>query len=247
MEPNHLGINRAVMTQAGGKRMGIKFNLIIENIEPEPEPDIDLVLFQKSLSSDFIVEKDDEGIYITIQLNEGEGEKCQNLVNRELDRYFFLTAVKIRAEMVRTIYKLRLTIEQTVYSGLPEGIKPQNWNDTDRHQLPMQLRLWSLAIGADDLCLRAILFYQIIELSGCDFPRYSDEKVAPLPLAEARFLRNWVAHAGEDLRDSMARYCRYLKIEEKMFERTSSAHMDILKRKLKLLEAEAKAVISKSL
>jgi hypothetical protein len=222
--------------------MGTKFKLIFENIEP----DIDLVKLQKSLSSGFMVEGESDSIYITIPLNEGEGEKCQNLVNRELDRYFFLTAVKIRAEMVRTIYKVGITIQQTVYSGLPEGIKPQNWNDTDRHQLSMQLRLWSLAIGADDLCLKAILFYQIIELSGCEFPPYGDEE-APPPLREAKILRDWVAHAGKDLRKPMARYCRYLEIEEKMFERTNSTHLKILKSKLRLLEAEANTVISQVL
>ena len=222
--------------------MSTKFKLLFENIEP----DIDLLELQKSLPLNFQVAREDDGIYITIPSKQDEDERCQKLVDRELDRYFFLTWVNIRAEIVRRAYTISVTMKQTVYGPLPEGLGPQCWN----YELPIQLRLWSLAFDTDNIVLKAIFFYQIIELAypdGAGFQRYFDSTSPPASLTEAKLVRDWVTHAGEVRRASLKNYCAHLGIPELMFDPTNPEHTVILTRKLELLQIEAKNAISKSL
>lgn len=76
--------------------MATEFKLIFKG-----KPDLKIDKFQQSLSPDFLVTERDDGIYVTIESASPEDERCQYLIDRELDRHFFLTNVRIQGEMVR--------------------------------------------------------------------------------------------------------------------------------------------------
>lgn len=221
--------------------MNTKFKLIFKN----DKSDVDITKLGESLPLYFDVIEEGDEIYITIKSKNGENEECQYLINRELDRHFFLTSVRVHAEMVRATMTGSQETGWATYNHLPENIAPQYWN----YDLPIQLKLWSAAIGAKDISLRVILFYQIIELAYPDqsFPKYNDSSIAPDPLTECKFLRNLAAHAGEVDRKQLQRYCEYLKTPELMIDRTDPDNISILSRKLDLLQTQAKRIISKSI
>ncbi len=222
--------------------MNTKFKLIFKGAKS----DIDIARFGESLPLSFKVTEEGDGIYVTIKSKNGESEECQNLMNRELDRHFFLTSVRIRAEMVRVIMAVSVSTAWDVHNGLPEDVVPQYWG----YELPIQLKLWSVAVDTGDIPLKVILFFQIIELAypnEGDYPKYENSSKAPDPLTECKFLRNLAAHAGEVDNKKLKLYCKYLKIPESMIDRTKPEHISILSQKLGLLEKQAKYVISKSI
>ncbi len=222
--------------------MNTKFKLIFKI----GKPDIDIVKFGESLPQCFEVTEDGDGIYVTIKSKNGESEECQYLMNRELDRHFFLTSVRIRAEMVRSVRTASSKIAWETYNALPEDIAPQCWN----YELPIQLKLWFVAVNAGDIPLKVILFFQIIELAypnAGDYPKYGDPSVVPHTLTECKLLRDLAAHSGKVGGKDLKRYCEYLKIPELMIDRTDPEHILILNQKLDLLEKQAKYVISKSI
>ena len=77
-----------------------EFKLIFEG-----KSDLKIDKFQQSLPSDFRIAERDDGIYVTIESTFPDDEQCQYLIDRELDRHFFLTNVRIQAEMVHAIEK----------------------------------------------------------------------------------------------------------------------------------------------
>ena len=98
--------------------------------------------------------------------------------------------------------------------------------------------------------LKVILYYQVIELThatSSSFPEYLDSSLAPNPLSEAKFIRHLVAHSGEVSNKQLKTYCEYLGIPELMFDPTDVEHLNIIKRKVPLLEAEAKKIIDAAL
>jgi len=222
--------------------MSTRFKLIFES----KEPDIDVPIFQRSLPSDFEVTDEAEGIYITIASQNPEDERCQYLVDRELDRHFFLTSVKIRAEMMRRTLTGNRVIRNRIHGCLPKVIGPQCWN----YELPIQLRLWSMADDADDPALKVILLFQIIELSYPEkshYPRYTAPNTAPHVLTECKFVRHLVAHSGDVGDEQLKWYCEYLNIPEMMLDPTDSTYATIINQKLKLLEMQARNAIADSL
>ncbi len=221
--------------------MNTKFKLIFKN----DKSDVDITKFGESLPLYFDVIEEGDEIYITIESKNGESEECQYLINRELDRHFFLTSVRVHAEMVRSIVTASLKVSWDIQNHLPENIAPQSWN----YDLPIQLKLWSVAIGAEDISLKVILFYQIIELAYPDqnFPKYNGSSIELDPLTECKFLRDLAAHAGEVDKKQLQRYCEYLKTPGLMIDRTDPDNVSILSRKLDLLQAQAKKIISKSI
>ncbi|WP_462157491.1 hypothetical protein [Pseudoalteromonas sp. GB56] len=222
--------------------MYTKFKLIFSH----NPPDIDFDLFNQSLPAQMQAYKESDGIYIKVKSEIPEDIKCQYLVDRELDRHRFLTAVDIKAEMVtRTIIK-DITLIWGIHSKLPNDISSQTWSA----DLATQLRLWSLASDADDYMLKIILYFQIIELShpfSSSFPQYLNSNIAPNPLTEAKLIRHLVAHSGEVSSSQLKKYCDYLGIPELMFDPTEVEHMEIIKNKVPLLKAEAKKVIETAL
>jgi hypothetical protein len=205
-------------------------------------PDIDLVQFNKSLPSKMKVVEEDKGIYIQIESACNEDQSCKYLVDRELDRHRYLTAVKIKAEMVKRTVTKSLQLSFGIHSKLPDDIQPQVWDSN----LATQFRLWNLAADSNDDMLKVILYYQIIELThstlNC-FPEYIDSTLVPNPLSEAKFVRHLVAHSGDVGSKQLKTYCKYLGIPDLMFDPTDLGHVEIIKSKVGLLEEEAKKVI----
>tara|TARA_R110002167_G_C12472299_1_gene633766 strand:- start:110 stop:778 length:669 start_codon:yes stop_codon:yes gene_type:complete len=205
-------------------------------------PDLDLVQFNKSLPSKMKAIEKTDGIYIQVESGCQEDERCQYLVDRELDRHRYLTAVNIKAAMVKRTVTKSLVLRWRVHAKLPDNIQPQVWDSN----LATQFRLWNLASDTDDNMLKVILYFQIIELTYPTpnyFPKYFDSTEVPNPLTESKFVRNLVAHSGEVGSTQLKHYCEYLGIPDLMFDPTKLAHMEIIKSKVNLLETEAKKVI----
>lgn len=227
--------------------MKTKFKLYFES---DP-PDIDKALFIQSLPDNFELTQEENTFYISILSNESEDRKCQFFIDRELDRHFFLTSVKIEAKMVKAKGLISASHASTwrAHNGLNENIAPQQWN----YELPLQLRLWSMAIDSNQILLKVIFYFQIIELSYPDpnnihhYPKYLDIKSAPAPLTECKMLRNLAVHSGNKLKTQQKSYCDYLKIPQKLYDPTDPIYTHIFEKKLILLETEAKKAIEKSL
>jgi hypothetical protein len=160
-----------------------------------------------------------------------------------LDRHFFLTCVKIKAEMMTKIVGIEEEFRFRIHGELPRDIKPQKWN----YELPIQLRLWSIAVDLhNEFRLQILYYYHIIELAYPDkasFPDYTDHTIAPHPLTECKFLRHLIAHAGEVTGSQLKQYCKYLDIPEVMFDLTDRMYESILLSKVKLLEDQARKAI----
>ncbi len=163
--------------------MVTEFKLLFED-----DSDINIDKFQQSLPANVLVEPRNDGIYVVIESTDSEDEKCQYLIDRELDRYYFLTNVRIRAEMIRSGVTLTIPIRWSIHGALPEDIQPQKWN----YELPLQLRLWSLASATDVVIMKLLLLFQIIELTPPEsgYPYYNDPTKSPAPLAECKFVRH---------------------------------------------------------
>jgi len=222
--------------------MNTKFKLIFEG----DSQNIDLDRFRQSLVASFEVKNEENGIYVIINSSQDEDDSCQYLIDRELDRHFFLTSVKIKAEMVRKVVTSSFSFYYRTHGSLPETISSQIWN----YELSTQLRLWALAVDANDIYLKIILLFQIIELShpDCsDYPKYTDTSNQPSPLTEAKFLRHLVVHSGDVDGSQLKKYCTYLGLPELMFDPTDTTHNTILAEKVGILEKEAKLVIERCL
>jgi len=223
--------------------MATKFKLLFEG-----KPDLEIDRFQRSLPPEFRVWKRDDGIYVTIELAVAEDQRCQYLIDRELDRHFFLTCVKIQAEMVRTKVTSSFTAKYRIHGSLHDDIHPQNWN----YELPIQFRLRSIAADNTEIQTKLILLFQIIEIAyplriGRHYPEYSDATKAPHPLTECKFIRDLVAHSGNVTGNQLKLYCKHIGWPEKMMDITNRNHYRIMASKVPLMEREAKNVIAKEL
>jgi len=220
-----------------------KFKLSFET----DEPDIDIDRFQQSLPPTFQVLEEKGEIYISVETAIDEDENAKYLVERELDRHFFLTCVKITAGMVRKRVQFSLVSWNRIHGELPEDIKPQKWN----YELPIQLKQWALAIDLhNEFRLQILYYFHIIELaypSKSSYPKYTDPTTVPHPLTECKLLRHLVAHAGEVGGNQLKLYCKYLDIPELMFDATDRRYQSILLSKVNLLEEQAKKAIEKGL
>jgi len=220
-----------------------KFKLYFET----EKPDIEIDKFQQSLPPTFQVREEKGSIFIIIQTPIEEDENATYLVERELDRHFFFTCVKITAEMARKTIVSSLTSRWRVHGGLPDDITPQNWSP----ELAIQLKLWAMAVDLYNEFRMQILFYfQIIELaypSNTSYPEYTDFTVPPHPLTECKFIRHLVAHAGRVGSRQLKLYCQFLAIPEIMSNVTGRRYQKILQNKVKLLKEQAKLAFEKSL
>ena len=224
--------------------MQTKFKLIFETDKSA----LDLVLFKQSLPKNFVVTDEASGIFISLNSSQLEDHKCQYLIDRELDRHFFLTCVKVKASMVRKQVWAQHTTKYRILDGLDDNIGPQQWD----YDLSIQLKLWSLAIDCEEVMLQIILFYQIIELEYPErecFPKYGDPSIPPEPLTECRLLRNLATHSGavSDRSFQLKKYCEYLNIPEMMHDPTDYQYMAIFNNKVNLLMSEAKRIIERKI
>lgn len=220
--------------------MPTEFKLLFEG-----DPDLKMNIFQRSLPPDFLVESRDDGIYVTVKSTSSEDERCQYLVDREFDRHYFLTNVRIRAEMVRSRVTVTFPFRWTIQGALPENIQPQKWN----YELPLKLRLWSIVSTTDDVRMKLLLLFQIIELAfpKLSYPNYTDPTKPPDPLVECKFVRHLVAHSGDADAAQLKTYCQHLGFPEVMLDITDPEYYKVIASKVPLMEAEARKVIEKAI
>ena len=227
--------------------MKTKFKIIRTSDLEHPFYDIDLRFLQQTLPASFAIEKNGDDIYITIQTLKNDDDSSKYLINRELDRIFFLTDRKLTAEMVKKYVTVALEQKYNIFSELPDNLKPQKWN----YDLSLQLRLWSIAVETHDIQIKALFFFQIIELSypsnNTNYPIYSDHQQPPHPRSECRFLRNLVAHSGDVGSSQLEKYCKYLDMPALMFDITDPHHQEILSQKIALFQDQAKITIDEEL
>lgn len=211
---------------------------------PARDPlDIDLKAFQSMLPSIMSVVPREGATYIDVETSKDEDECAQFLVDRELDRVFFLTSVRVKSEMCRRTVSSEQRFAWSIHAPIPPGTTVQTWN----YELGLQLRLWSLACETDDPLTKIVLFYQIIELSCPPRDQYEDPSRPPKPLTECKLLRNLIVHAGNVTFPETKNYCEYLGMPELMCDRTDRSYVELLAAKQGFVESQAQGVIQRAL
>ncbi|MHB1427562.1 MAG: hypothetical protein ACYCVW_02565 [Rhodocyclaceae bacterium] len=208
--------------------------------------DIDLALFQQALPEDMLIESRGGETYVSVLCAHSEDETAQFRIDRELDRLYFLTGVRIRAEMCRKTVTADSSCSYSIHGRLAPTIKPQKWS----YNLTLQLRLWSVATQSGDPLTRILLFFQVIELSypsPAHYPPYLDSRDPPDRRTECRLLRHLVAHSGEVDKNQLKNYCEYLGLPPLMLDRTDPDYVELLSSKAPLVALEAKEVIASAL
>ena len=66
-----------------------------------PSIDLDLERFRQSLPPSIQIVQANDGLYASVESETTEDPNSQGLIDRELDRIFFVTYVRLRAEMCR--------------------------------------------------------------------------------------------------------------------------------------------------
>ncbi len=227
--------------------MKTKFKLIFkEEFDKEKEFKPNLTKFENSLPLNFSVKEENNEYYILIETKKEDDITSKYLIDRELDKHFFLTHLEIKAEMVSSSIEAFKSFEIKIYGALPEEIAQQEWN----YNLPIQLKLWRMAHESKDNRLKMLNYFQIIELSFPnreDYPNFGENDEKPNPRTECKFIRHLIAHAGEITGKQLQRYCSYLKIPELMLDVTDIQYQNIIFGKVSLLEEQAMIAIEESL
>lgn len=241
---NRASVPRAAQFEREIARMPTTFFLRAQNSQ---RVDLQLDRFQTMLPGSMTLDDRTDGLYLTVESQDAEDQSTQRLVDRELDRVFLLTCVRVRAEMVRRYATSSTRGAWSVHGELPMGKGPQAWTET----LALQLRLWRLACDAEDLLAKIIFYFQIIELA---FPATGDKGVYPLyrggssdpphPRTESKLLRNLVAHAASPYPETLA-YLRYLGLPEVLSNHAYAEWEPKLRSRLCVLE-EARGVLRHS-
>jgi hypothetical protein len=207
------------------------------------EFDFDVVAVNRSLPSSMQMEERSDGIYVVVDTPVEEDEVAQQHVQRELDRIFFLTCVRARAEMCRRTVCADFKFSYRIHGTLPADLEPQNWSPI----LALQLRLWDVAADIVDPPTQLLIFYQIIELSypkPADYPAYTDASSAPHPRTEAKLLRHLVSHAGHPTQPQTQKYLQFLGLGPVMANRSDPAWLQVISEKVKHVRQEAYVVIN---
>jgi len=202
----------------------------------ESKFEVDLKLLQQSLPLGFAIEERIDGVYMVVEAASEEAQGAQYLVERELDRLFYLTRVRLRAAMVRRTVYADLKVSYDIQAALNPQIKPLNWT----YELALQLRLWVLASEMQDPILRMLMLYQIIELASPTFEPYNDPTIPPNSLTECKLLRHLITHAGVVSNRELKNYCEHLGLPPLMLDRTDPAHVKAITSKLSLMESQAR-------
>jgi hypothetical protein len=207
---------------------------------PECSPlDIEIGVLNKFLPAGMHAEAKPDRTYITVETEAAEDSRAQPLVDRQLDLIFFITCVRVHAEMCCRQVSSDLVASYRVHGGLQHGKQPQSWSGN----LGLQLRLWSVAVDISDPPTKLLLFFQIIELSCPVYIRYVDDTKVPDPKTEAKLLRHLVSHAGKPDQIQTQKYLQYLKLPPMLSNRSDPTWLRIIAEKVALVEAEARAVI----
>lgn len=207
---------------------------------------LDIAAFQQTLPKFIRLNWVENALIASVESSNDEDPSCQYLIDRELDRLCFFTSVALRAKMQSSIKYTSTTVAFRVYGKLPNGLSPQKWT----YELALQLRLWSLATDEQDLVLKFLLLFQVIELAyptAENFPTYNDSHVRPHPRTECKLLRNLVVHSGDVTKTQLRKYCEYLELPSVMFDRADPSYSTLIRSKLPLLRREAQQAIATAL
>ncbi len=181
--------------------------------------------------------------YIDVESDTPEDVKMKYHVDRELDRLYFLSGTRIKAESCTSSVGVDLKGYFAVKSLVPIGIGPQRWD----YSLGIQLRLWSLSKETEYSPVRLLLLYQIIELSDVVSATYLNSGEPPDPLTECRLLRNLVTHAGDVGGEELKRYCEYLGMPALMFDVTDESYLALVSSKCQFVEDQARQLNRKKM
>lgn len=209
-----------------------------------PTADVDVDAFRLTMPQEIAIEQRDDALYAAVASTESEDSSTQSLIDRELDRLFFLTSVRLRAEMCRRKITTSLKCSYRIHGKIPEGTAPLNWTD----KLELQFKLWSIAADTTDSMIRVLMLFQIIELSYPDsndriaYPPYTDESVPPPPRTEAKLLRHLIAHAG-NAKPETAKYLRFLGLPERLSNHTHRDWNRKLSDRLPVIEMQARELL----
>ena len=213
--------------------------------------DLDQARFQEVLPNSMRLEARQYAMYLHVATAKEEDAAAQYQVDRELDRIFFLTCIRLNAEMCRKIATGYSRVSWSVQGAMPQSTGRQVWS----YNLALQLHLWSIACDTDDELIKILLYFQIIELSYPDlsnkshYPKYSEPSQSPDELTECKLIRNLVVHAGDVGKNfcDMKKYCAYLGLPEVMLDRTDPEQVAIISSKVSLLASEARRVLQSAL
>jgi len=206
--------------------------------------DLELAPLRASFPTSICLDLREGDLYATIESAVPEDRATQLLINRELDRIYFLTCVRLRAEMCCRTVTLDLSASYRIQGRIPAGTKPQQWTE----RLSLQLKLWALAMESADALIKILLLFQIIELSYPDtkdtkvYPRYVDPAHPPHPRTEAKLLRHLVAHAGDAMRQT-GNYLKFLGLPPRLSNLTHPEWSHKVSDRVKVVEGEARDVV----
>lgn len=204
--------------------------------------DLEVVAVNRSLPSCMHLERRSDGVYVIVETRVEEDEGAHQLVQRELDRIFFLTCVRVRAEMCRRRVSADFILSYRIHGPLSAGLGPQNWTPT----LALQLRLWNVAADILDPPTQVLIFFQIIEISypnSADYPPYTNASGLPHPRTEAKLLRHLVSHAGQATNKQTKMYLQFLGLGPMMANRSDPFWIQVISEKVKHVRQEAYAAI----
>ncbi|MHB1174322.1 MAG: hypothetical protein ACYCZJ_04285 [Sulfuriferula sp.] len=209
--------------------------------------DLEYDQFRAALPSNIDLKLQSDGYYATVESTGPDDPNAQQLIDRELDRIYFLTTMRLRAVAYPAIGTIQLNLVIRVLGDIPPGTRPQQWTP----RLALQLRLWAMAVDSTDSCLSILLFFQIIELS---YPETADEQAYPKytgdsldPRTEAKLLRSLVAHAGVATRTETLKYRDFLGL---LPEPPDLVHPDwsrVISKKVAHVKAQAHSVLQNAL
>lgn len=208
-----------------------------------PTADINVDIFRLTMPQEVTIEQRDDGLYAVVASTE-EDASTQRLIDRELDRLFFLTCVRLYAEMCRRRVTASITCDYRINRSIPEGTAPLNWTD----ELELQFKLWSIAADTTNPMLRVLVLFQIIELSYPDtndtiaYPPYADESAPPPARTEAKLLRHLVAHAG-NAKPGTEKYLRFLGLPARLSNLTHRDWIRKLSDRLPIIEMQARELL----
>jgi len=214
---------------------------------------------QRILPQNFILEQKDKDIFLTINADDEIDEnKAKFLLDRELDRIFFLSGKKIESSLTLVEYpdgrkRTTVTIKYDINAiqKIPEEIAPQQW----ANNIDVQLKLWVLAHTYNiPLAAKINLLFQIIEIEYPNirdqsiYPLYNDSTIVPNPMTEAKLLRHIVSHGKSPIKnDQLRKYCDFLELSPEMHDPSNAQFIDVINRRLPIITRLAKEIIEAKL
>ena len=202
-------------------------------------------------------EKDGQRLLVVTQQPGETDEDVFGQVQRECDRLFYLTGEQLDPRLLRPENLDGSTTSSQSFHARAWIVKPLDKFDCQLWQGPhltRQLRLWYLAhLPNVPIAARINLLFQIVETSDPPphYPAYeeADRRAdkPPDPRTESKLLRHLASHSGTPDREELKQYCRYLHIEQKMYDPTDKDQARVLQGRLPIVEGLASRLIKASI